>query len=301
MTNEASEIVGVIGLGTMGGAMAANLIKGGLQVIGFDVDAEASSRLAKLGGKVATSSQDVFERAAVSILSLPSPDALIRTANDAGDHASRSTGPVAVETSTLAITDKQEARRLFAEKGVELLDCPLSGTGAQAESGDLTVFASGDQSSFDRCAQVLTAISHTQFYLGEFGNGTRMKFVANLLVASHNVAAAEAMVLGMKAGLDPQLIYDVISRSAGTSRMFEIRGPMMVAGDYDGATMKMDLWQKDLNLIGGFARELGVSAPLFEASEELYAKALAQGRDKQDTASVCAVLEEMANVVRKDS
>ena len=299
MTDVSLKTIGVIGLGTMGGAMAANLTKGGFEVIGFDIDADSCSRLAELGGQVAASASDVVGNAEINISSLPSPAALIETAKGMAGRNFASGHPVIIlETSTLAISDKLEACRLFFGAGIELLDCPLSGTGAQALTADLVVFGSGDEPSFDKCIPMLKAISHTQHYLGEFGNGTRMKMIANLLVAIHNAAAGEAFVLGIKAGLDPQLVYDVISGSAGTSRMLEVRGPMMVADDYDGATMKMDLWKKDMDIIGSFAKELGVIAPLFEASAGLYTKGLEDGRDRQDTASVCAVLAEMAGLDR---
>ena len=126
--------------------------------------------------------------------------------------------------------------------------------------------------------------------------GSKMKFIANLLVTIHNVSAAEAFVLGKKAGIDPEMIYKVISDGAGTSRMFEVRGPLMVTGQYDEATMKMRIFQKDIDTITDFAAGLACPTPLFSASSEIYAKALADGRDKQDTAAVCAVLEEMAGI-----
>ena len=298
MTDDSPKTIGVIGLGTMGGAMASNLAKGGFEVIGFDIDADSCSRLAELGGQVAASASDVVGNAEINISSLPSPPALIEMAKGMAGRNFASGRPVILETSTLAISDKLEACSLFNDAGIKLLDCPLSGTGAQALTADLVVFGSGDETSFDKCIPMLKAISHTQLYLGEFGNGTRMKMIANLLVAIHNAAAGEAFVLGIKAGLDPQLVYDVISGSAGTSRMLEVRGPMMVADDYDGATMKMDLWKKDMDIIGSFAKELGVIAPLFEASAGLYTKGLEDGRDKQDTASVCTVLAEMAGLDR---
>ena len=143
---------------------------------------------------------------------------------------------------------------------------------------------------------VFQGFARSTYYLGEFGNGSKMKYVANLLVAIHNVSTAEAFVLGMKAGLDPETIYKVIGDGAGTSRMFEVRGPLMVKGEYEPATMKVDIWQKDMKIIGEFATKLGVPTPLFAASALLYTAAMAQGRGKQDTASVCAILEEWARL-----
>jgi 3-hydroxyisobutyrate dehydrogenase-like beta-hydroxyacid dehydrogenase len=125
-----------------------------------------------------------------------------------------------------------------------------------------------------------------------------MKYVANLLVAIHNVAAAEAFVLGMKAGLDPATVLKVIGDGAGSSRMFQVRGPQMVAGDYSEATMKVEVWQKDMKIIGEYATRLGVPTPLFNASAAVYSAAMAQGYGKLDTGAVCAVLELSAGLRR---
>jgi 3-hydroxyisobutyrate dehydrogenase-like beta-hydroxyacid dehydrogenase len=123
--------------------------------------------------------------------------------------------------------------------------------------------------------------------------------VANLLVAINNVATAEAMVLGMKAGLDPQTIFETITSGAGNSRVFELRAPMMVRNRYDDATMKMALWQKDMAVIGGFAKALRCPTPLFAATRPVYAAAMESGHALDDTAAVCAVLEANAGVKRR--
>jgi 3-hydroxyisobutyrate dehydrogenase-like beta-hydroxyacid dehydrogenase len=125
-----------------------------------------------------------------------------------------------------------------------------------------------------------------------------MKFIANLLVAIHNVAAAEAMVLGIKSGLDPAQVLKVISNGAGTSRMLEVRGPMMVGGDYSEATMKVAVWQKDMKIIGEYARSIDCPTPLFLASAPFYTAAMAMGFGDEDTGAVCAVLEELARTGR---
>jgi L-threonate 2-dehydrogenase len=158
---------------------------------------------------------------------------------------------------------------------------------------------SGERAAYRRIAPVLPGFTSGAHYVGAFGAGSKMKFVANLLVAIHNVAAAEAMVLGMKAGLDPAMILKVVAGGAGGSRMFQIRGPMMVKGDYSEATMKNEVWQKDMTIIGDFARELDCPTPLFAASAPIYNAAMAMGLGKQDTGAVCAVLEEMAGRPRR--
>ena len=177
-----------------------------------------------------------------------------------------------------------------------MLDCPLSGTGAQARTKDLVVLASGDLASYERTVPVLEGMSRSNHYVGEFGNGSKMKFIANLLVAIHNASTAEALVLGMRAGLKPEDIFKVITDGAGNSRMFEIRGPMMVANDYDDATMKNSVWQKDMHIIAEFARSMDCPTPLFSSTEALYNAAMEQGLEAKDTASICAVMEAMAGL-----
>jgi 3-hydroxyisobutyrate dehydrogenase-like beta-hydroxyacid dehydrogenase len=179
-----------------------------------------------------------------------------------------------------------------------LLDCPLSGTGAQAATRDLAVYASGERAAFDQAEPVFRHFARISHYLGAFGNGSRMKFVANLLVAIHNVASAEAMVLGIKAGLDPETIVKVIGSGAGTSRIFELRAPLMAKNDYQPATMKIDIWQKDMAIIGAFATALGVETPTFTATGALYDAAQAAGLGADDTAAVCALLERRSGVTR---
>jgi L-threonate 2-dehydrogenase len=285
--------LGVIGLGIMGSAMAQNLCKAGFRVYGFDPVPGARSALKKMGGLPLASASQVAGQAPVLITSLPSADALHAVARELSEK-----GAVVMDTSTLPIEEKERARDALAKKGVTLLDCPLSGTGAQARAKDLVVYASGEKAAFAKTVPFLKGFSRAHYYLGEFGNGSKMKFVANLMVAIHNVSAAEAFVLGMKAGLDPETIFKVAGDGAGSSRMFQVRGPQMVAGRYDDATMKVEVWQKDMKIIGEFAMKHGVPTPLFNASAAIYNAAMAQGFAREDTAAVCAVLERLAGIKR---
>ncbi len=205
-------------------------------------------------------------------------------------------GTVVIEASTMPIELKERCRRRFARAGVEMLDCPISGTGAQAAARDIAVYASGDRRAFSRCRKVFDGFARSTYYCGEFGIGSKLKFIANLLVTIHNLSTAEAMVMGEKAGLDLDLVYRVIRDGAGTSRMFEVRGPMMVHGRYLPATMKGDVYQKDIDIIHGFARRLKCPTPLFDRSLEFYSAALRQGRAKQDTAAIHAVLRKRARL-----
>jgi len=287
------ETVGVIGLGIMGSAMAANVAAAGLPVLGYDVLRERRAAAAKSGVRAARNAGDLARRAALVITSLPSAQALAEVAAEVAGAGTR--GLIVVETSTLPIAVKEEARAVLAKRGVTLLDCPLSGTGAQAKLRDLVVYASGDARAYRACVPVLEAFARSHYFLGPFGAGSKMKFVANLLVAIHNVSTAEAMVLGTKAGLDPATMVKVLADGAGSSRMLQVRGPMMVEGDYSAAAMKVGVWQKDMKIIGEFARELDCPTPLFAATTPIYNAAMALGFAEADTACVCAVLEKWAS------
>jgi 3-hydroxyisobutyrate dehydrogenase-like beta-hydroxyacid dehydrogenase len=292
--------VGVVGLGIMGSAMAANLVKAGFRVIGYDVVAAKRHALRRAGGVAAPDIATVAASAATIITSLPSAQALLDVAAAlASPVASGFSRNIVVETSTLPIEVKEQARATLARRGSTLLDCPLSGTGAQAKNKDLVVYASGDRRACRAAAPVFDGFSRAHYYVGPFGAGSKMKFVANLLVAIHNVAAAEAFVLAERAGLDPALTYEVIANSAGSSRMLQMRGPMMVKRRYTPATMKLDVWKKDMRVIADFARALGVRTPLFSATAPWYEAARTAGRSHEDTAAVHAVIERLSPPARR--
>ncbi|MGH7249088.1 MAG: NAD(P)-dependent oxidoreductase, partial [Pseudomonadota bacterium] len=204
MASEKQSTVGIIGLGIMGGAFAQNLIAAGWRVIGYDIAAARTRALARAGVEIAPDAVEVARKARDIILSLPNPAALAATV--AAIAKAGVPRCVVVEASTFAIEDKSSAQAALRQSGHVLLDCPVSGTGAQAKKKDLVVYASGDAAEIKRLRPLFAALSRAVFDLGEFGNGSRMKYVANLLVAINNVASAEALVLGMKAGLPPQLV-----------------------------------------------------------------------------------------------
>ena len=289
--------VGIIGLGIMGGAFARNLVASGWQVVGYDIDPARCRELTKAGVTIAKDAAALAAAVPTIITSLPKPQALVNTAKAIA--AAGVSRRVVVEASTFTIADKQKAERVLGAAGHLLLDCPISGTGSQAATGDLVIYASGDRKAIKALQPMFAGFSRKTYDVGAFGNGSKMKYVANLLVAIHNVASAEAMVLGIKAGLDPQAIFDMISNGAGNSRVFELRAPMMVHNRYGEATMKCSVWQKDMDVIGAYAKSLKAPTPLFDATLPVYAAALKQGHANDDTAAVCAVLEKKAGVKRK--
>jgi 3-hydroxyisobutyrate dehydrogenase-like beta-hydroxyacid dehydrogenase len=290
--------IGVIGLGIMGGSIAKNLAAAGWQVIGFDIDAARCAEAKAAGVEIAEGAAALAARTANILVSLPKPEALAVTVEAIAD--AKLPRRVVAELSTFSLDDKMEAEAALRAAGHTMLDCPLSGTGSQARVKDLVVYASGDAQAINALMPVFADFSRAAHDLGSFGNGMKMKFVANLLVAIHNVASAEAMVLGIKAGLDPAQIFKLIQSGAGNSRVFELRAPMMVEQRYDGEnlTMRNSTWQKDMKVIGEYAASVGCPTPLFSATEPIYRAALSTGYGDQDTGAVCAVLEAMAGVKR---
>ncbi|MCZ6764479.1 MAG: NAD-binding protein, partial [Alphaproteobacteria bacterium] len=182
----------------------------------------------------------------------------------------------------------------LAATGVTLLDCPVSGTGLQARHKDLGVYLSGDEAAAKTCVPIVEAISKAHRYVGPFGNGSKMKYVANTLVAIHTAAAAEALAMGVKGGLEAELIYDVISNisPAATSPMFDVRGKLMVAHDFP-AQMPLYNWKKDTTVISDFGRSVGAAMPLFNTAVELYDQAR-ETHENDDIAAVYTVLEKGA-------
>ena len=289
--------VGVIGLGIMGGAFARNLVTAGWRVVGYDPNPARRREARRAGVDLANNAAEVASAVPIILTSLPKPRALTETVQEIA--AARLRSKVVVEMSTFAISDKEKAARALHRAGHVMIDCPVSGTGSQAKNRDLVFYASGNARTIARLRPVLMAFGRNVFNVGEFGNGSRIKYVANLLVAINNVAAAEAMVLGMKAGLDPGMIVDLVRAGAGNSRVFELRAPMMAKGRYDDVTMKISVWDKDMQVIGDYARKIRVPTPIFNATKGIYLKAMKSGLGSRDTAAVCAVLEKMAKVKRK--
>jgi 3-hydroxyisobutyrate dehydrogenase-like beta-hydroxyacid dehydrogenase len=285
----------MIGLGTMGYAMSRNLLQAGLMVVGYDIAQPAVARLAEMGGRVARSAADVAGQADILITSLPSTSALREVVRELQDV--QRAGRILVETSTFPLDAKTSAQAGLQEAGITMLDCPLSGSGSQALERDVLVYASGDRAAYDRCLPVFRGFSRAPHYLGPFGNGTKMKFVANLLVAIHTAAAGEAFTLARKAGLDPAQMFEVVADGAGGSRALQVRGEMLIADRYlPIRTMPLELWRKDMQIIADFANAMACPTPMFSAAAPLFNAAVASGYGEQDTAAVCAVLERMAGL-----
>lgn len=284
--------VGFVGLGIIGSALSANLIDDGVAVVGFDVDESLGAALARRGGRRARDVGEVAVAADVVMVAVASTGVLPVVASEIA--ASGRTDLAVVDLGTLPLAEKLAARDILAAAGIPLLDCTISGTGAQAVARDLVFMASGDAATVAEVTPLLMTLGREVHDVGEFGNGIRMKLVANHLVAAHTAAAAEALLLAERAGLDLAQVLEVVGAGAGTSRMFEVRGPMIAGRSYGtDVTARVSLFRKDLRLITEFADAVGAVTPLLDTTRSLYEAAAEQGLSDQDAAAVHAVLERL--------
>jgi 3-hydroxyisobutyrate dehydrogenase-like beta-hydroxyacid dehydrogenase len=295
--------VGVIGLGIMGGAFAANMAKAGVQVTGFDPVKSKVNALVKAGGKAGKSAADVARKSDVVLTSLTSPailDAVISGKD--GLLAGARKGLIVMETSTLAIDDKERVRATLAKKGVSLMDSPVSGAGKQAAVGEITIMVSGTKKDFNTVKAFLPAFTMLQYHVGPFGDGMKLKMLINMLISVHGAAFAEAITLARASGIDLDVFGDVLKKSAGNSRVIEYRGPLMLADEYADPKVKtadLTVMIKDNNLIEDYAKGNNAPVPVFQASMFSAYAAMAQGFGQEDPGVVTRVYEQMAGIPRK--
>jgi putative dehydrogenase len=295
--------VGVCGLGIMGGAFAANLVKGGFQVTGYDPVKSKVNALVKAGGKAGKSPADVARKSDVVITSLTSPKILDAVINGKdGLLAGARKGLHVLETSTLSVGDKEVARETLAKKGAIMLDAPVSGAGKQAAVGEITIMVSGTKKDFNAIKEIFPAFTMLQYHVGPFGNGMKLKMLINMLISVHGAAFAEALTLAQLSGIDLKVFQDCLKKSAGNSRVIEYRGPLMVDNEYADPRVKtadLTVMIKDNNLIEQYAKDYNAPVPVFQASMFSAFAALAQGYGSEDPGVVTRVYEQMANIPRK--
>ena len=291
-----SDAVGFIGLGNMGGPMALNLVEKGFALVVHDIDRVKVEPLRSRGATVAESAQDVAAAGARTIVMVETTaQAESVIAGEHGIVRGARPGHIVISMSTI---DPFVARRLGAElagRGIAMLDAPVSGGTVRAASGELSIIAGGPADTFEACRDVFKAMGANLFHVGGLGQGLAMKLVNNMLIQVNRVAVAEALVMGVKAGLDPRTIYDVIRVSTGTSHAFETGVPKILARDFTpGGTV--DITYKDQELETAFAKQLGVPLFLANITQQLYQTARAAGLNKEDGLAVIKVLEQLAGV-----
>ena len=285
--------IGMIGLGLLGHALASRLLASRHAVIGYDVLPEKIGALTRIGGTPASSVAEVAARADIVCVVLPTlasvEDAIVGAA---GIVAHGKPGSIVIQMSTISPVLTERLARDVTARGLGFLDGPVSGTSAMVARGDGLIIAGGDASVFERCHPVLTAMLPRVVHIGPVGHATLVKLVANLLVAVHSVAAAEALTMARKAGVDLTRTLDILSSGAAGSRMLDVRGPMIVDQRFP-PQMKLDLFMKDLHLIQEAARAVGAPIPLTDVSERLFAEALAAGHGGEDLSVVVRALTQL--------
>ena len=241
----------------------------------------------------------MLEASDVVLVSVATSAALAQVAEQLCKAPKRPAGQRAlvVETSTLPIEDKQAFAAAMKRAGLDVMDCPISGTAVRMKDRAWTMFVSGSKAAYKRVEPVLRVFTDNVPYVGAYGNGSKMKFAANHLVAIYNVACAESVNLARKMGLDPKDVLELFGNSPviGTGVM-RLRMPFMIERSYTPATMKVEVWQKDMQVIGDMAKSVDCPTPLFSACAPIYSAAMAQGLAQSDTASVSEVLARMAGI-----
>jgi 3-hydroxyisobutyrate dehydrogenase-like beta-hydroxyacid dehydrogenase len=291
-----SGAVGFIGLGNMGHPMALNLAKHGFPLVVHDIDPAKVELLRARGATVVESPQAVAaaaDRTISMVETTAQAEAVI--AGERGIIRAAGSGHIVISMSTI---DPFVAKRLadtLATRGVAMLDAPVSGGTERAKSGELSIIAGGDAATFEACRDLFKAMGTKIFHVGGLGQGLAMKLVNNMLVQVNMVAVAEALVLGVKAGLDPKTIYEVVRVSTGTSSAFERGAARMLARDFSPAGT-VDISFKDQELETAFAKQLGAPLLLANVSQQVYQMARAAGLGKQDGTAIIQVLERLAGV-----
>jgi len=289
--------IGMIGIGNMGLPMSANMIKAGFKIIGTARTQQSRDKLAAVGGTAVLSAAEIGEKSRYIILALPAVDVFHNICTELSTSCEK--GTIILETGTFPITEKEKAKNMLETHGIIMLDIPLSGTGEQAKHKDVVAFGSGDKEAYEDCIPIIEGFCKSQFYLGEFGNGMKMKYIANQLVAIHNVSTAEAILFAVRMGMDPNEVIKVIGGGAGGSRMLQVRGPVMANRSWEQAQITNTVFHKDLELISEALYKYGCPSPLFSGTIPLYTAAIASGHAEHDTSSVYAVLEQMIQPLPK--
>jgi 3-hydroxyisobutyrate dehydrogenase len=296
MSSARKDTIGFVGMGVMGSGMAANLLKAGFPLVGYDIDPKRNTEMAGKGAVIADGPAAVARAAAKVVCMVETTaqaEAVIVGKGGIIDGAEK--GDIVLCMSTIDPLAAKRMHGVLAGRGIAMIDAPVSGGVPRAHSGELSAIVGGDKETVEACRPALAAMAANIFHMGGIGQGLAMKLVNNMLGHITTIAAAEAMVLGAKAGLDPKQMFEVVSASTGNSVTFQSRVPRYLSGDFSpGGTM--DISFKDQELVTSFAKALGVPMFLANVSQQVYQMARAAGLGKKDGAAAVTVYERMAGV-----
>ena len=286
--------VGIIGLGIMGSIIARALLQAGHEVVGYDPMPAARARLRRSGGRPLTSGTEVAKQADTLICSLPSTAALHAVVAELQQAGRPKAGQTVIETSTLPLADKLAAAAALRKQGRQMVDAPISGTAVPAPQQNWIIYLSGSPAACREAAALAQAFTLQAPRVGALGAGTKLKLAANHLVAIYNVAYAEMVTLCRRMDLDPAVALAQMGHSPyiGTGAM-RLRMPMMIERSYEPASMKIALWQKDMQIISEMARSVHCPTPLLDTCHSIYTAAMALGFGQADTAATAEVLARM--------
>jgi 3-hydroxyisobutyrate dehydrogenase-like beta-hydroxyacid dehydrogenase len=286
--------VGIVGLGLLGHAVASRLRAGGHALVGHDVAPARLEAFAGLGGRGLASAAAVADAADPVLVLLPSLATVEEVIlGPTGILTAGRTGQTVIQMSTISPALTERLARGAEARGRGFLDCPVSGTSLQVSRGEGMLMVGGEEGLAERWRPLLESILKSVAYVGRAGQAMLVKLLANMLVALHSAAAAEALAMARRAGLDPARVLEILTSGAGTSGMLALRGPLMVRGEFP-AQMKLELFMKDLHLIQEAAAGVGARIPLTEVAERLYGAAQAAGHGGEDLAVVVTMLQNAA-------
>ena len=284
--------IGSIGLGAMGGSYARFLIEDNYTVYGVDPDTQNAEIFMSLGGVLLNNISELLDKSNIIILSLPTIPIFKEVINEIELNGKSNEPKILIDMNTISLDDKIETKNKLDKLNINMVDAPVSGTGAQAKVKDIVVMSSGDKIIIDECEDIFKSFSKQNIYVGEFGNGIKFKILANLLVTVHNTVTAEALLLGQKAGLEEKMIYEVLNAGAATSVMLDKRMPLMINKNYEPATASMRIFLKDIDVITDYLKSNNLSSPTFEAAANLYNQSKENIPITHDTA---AIYEQLKN------
>jgi 2-hydroxy-3-oxopropionate reductase len=288
--------IGFVGVGIMGRPMAGHLLRAGFSVVACDMNEEAIVGIVEQGARRADSPREVAERSDHLITMLPdSPEVKAVALGAHGLIEGVSAGMIYADMSTIAPTAAVEVARALGEKGVECLDAPVSGGEVGAEQATLSIMAGGEQAVFDAFMPVFEKLGKTITLCGPAGAGQTVKACNQIQVALNFIGMSEALVLGTKAGVDPEVIVKVLSGGYAQTRVMDVRGPRVVKGDFEPG-FRSRFHYKDLNIIMKTALDFGVPLPATAVAHELFTAMQARDRGDLDHSGVITVLEDLAGI-----
>jgi 3-hydroxyisobutyrate dehydrogenase len=291
------EKIGFIGVGIMGKPMSLNLINAGYPVTVYDIDPNPLEELKKSGADVAVSGKEVAEKTDIIITMLPD-SGLVEEAilGDKGVIEGVKPGAIVIDMSTIDPTTSREVAKVLLKKEVKMLDAPVSGGQVGAQAGTLSIMVGGDQEIYNRCLDLFKVMGEKIYYCGGNGNGEVVKATNNLLVGIIMTANSEALAMGVKAGVDFKVLYDVINASTGQNFIMQFwAAGKAFKGDWEPGFMA-DLMYKDLGIAMTLAKEEGVPVPLGALAHQTYSAVKAKGLGKKDLTILTKVMEDLINV-----